>query len=57
MEALGIIMYERSGSKLDSKIPISTLLHSLGKLLNPPPLDMILGLAYNIFTFVFIPMS
>lgn len=45
MEVLGIITYDRSGSKVDFTIHISTFLHSLGNLLNPPPVDMILGLA------------
>lgn len=35
--------YDRSSSKLDSKISISTQLRNLGSQLNPEPLDKILG--------------
>lgn len=57
MDILKITNYDKYGSELDSEISISTVLHSLGSLLTPPPLDVILGLAYDIFTFVFIPKS
>lgn len=57
MEVFQIYNYDENGSELDSKISITTVLHSLGVLLTTPPRGMILGPAYDIFTFVSIPKS